>query len=363
MKKLLSVLLALALLLPAAAFASGGGGGRMYVDTPNGKSLNVRYDMSTGDNIVGHLKYGAAVDVVQFYPGDWAEIVWGDTTCYVQARFLQWDKPGPKPTPTEDPNQGEKNKQKRELDSEEDISPITIKVYSTRASGWAPLRKEPSKLGKVIERCTDGQELQAFAETKNWYHVTDQDSGKEGYIYKDHVCIVQNPAPEPAPEPASSTANIGRLNVNGAFTLQCTIPEGYNLQVISAQSTRIIATLTSDDATKPQMMLTVAFDDMFSGVERMNDMSSEDIDALKKTFTDMNDVEFTEAETGKGTKLLVAREVGEDEDFVSIITVYKGYSIEFVLTPNPASANQTISDEQVQKCIEFLTDLDFVPAA
>jgi hypothetical protein len=90
---------------------------------------------------------------------------------------------------------------------------------------------------------------------------------------------------------------------------------------------------------------------------------AEDLETLKKSYTDMNEVEFSEAETGEGTKLLVAKETGEDEDFVSFLSVYKGYTVEFVLTPNPAAADQTLTDDQIQKCVNFLTGLQFIPAA
>jgi hypothetical protein len=77
----------------------------------------------------------------------------------------------------------------------------------------------------------------------------------------------------------------------------------------------------------------------------------------------MNDVEISYKETAYGTKLLVAKEVGDDADFVDILSVYKGYSIEFLMTPNPSAKNQTLTDAQTQMCIDFLSELDFVPAA
>lgn len=358
MKKLFSILLVIALLLPIAASAGTIGSGPMYVYTKNGKSLNVRSEPHTGDNVIGHLKFGAEVNVVGMYDG-WAEIPWGDTTAFIQASFLQWDKPDHKPTPQEDPNEEERSKQKRELNSEVEIDPITIQVHTTRPSGRVNLRKEPSKLGKRVESCTDGLLLQAIGETNNWYRATDPATGKTGYIYKDHVSVVT----VPAPVSVDTTENLGKLSVNGEFTLQAKIPEGYRLQIISAQKTRIIANLISDDPARPQMMLTVAYDDTFADVEKMNDMSDEDIEVLKKSFTDLNDIEFSDAQTGEGTRLLIAKEVGEDEDYVSIVSLYKGYFVEFVLTPNPQAADQTLTDDQIQKCIDFLTDLQFVPAA
>ena len=76
----------------------------------------------------------------------------------------------------------------------------------------------------------------------------------------------------------------------------------------------------------------------------------------------MNEVEISYKETGHGTKLLIAKETGNDTDFVDILAIYKGYFIEFNMTPNPKAASQTLTDEQIQMCIDFLTDLDFVEA-
>ena len=83
---------------------------------------------------------------------------------------------------------------------------------------------------------------------------------------------------------------------------------------------------------------------------------------MEESFAEMNDVEISYKETAYGTKLLIAREVGDDTDFVDILSVYKGYSIEFVMSPNPNAKNQTLTDDQIQMCIDFLSELDFVEA-
>ena len=54
-----------------------------------------------------------------------------------------------------------------------------------------------------------------------------------------------------------------------------------------------------------------------------------------ESFHEMNEVEITYGETGLGTKLLIARETGADTDFVDILSVYKGYLVEFNMTPGP----------------------------
>ena len=104
MKKTISLLLVLALLMPLCATAQViGGPGTMYVYTENGKGLNVRSYPAKGDNIIGSLAYGDSVFVLEFLDG-WCRILWGSYgDAYVQSRFLQWYAPGPKPTSKPEP--------------------------------------------------------------------------------------------------------------------------------------------------------------------------------------------------------------------------------------------------------------------
>ena len=75
----------------------------------------------------------------------------------------------------------------------------------------------------------------------------------------------------------------------------------------------------------------------------------------------MNDVDISYQNTSHGTKLLIAREIGSDTDFVDILSIYKGYMIEFNMTPSPSAASQTLTNAQIGMCIDFLSDLEFVP--
>lgn len=354
MKKLISLLLAVILLCSVAALASGSGFGlgTMYVYTENGKGLNVRSTPDVADNIIGSVKYGGAVNVTEFQ-GNWAVIEWGDTVAYVQKRFLQWYVPDPRPAPrpTEKPDDGKD----AELRSEVPVDSIRLEARATRASGWVNMRIAPSKNTRRVQTCSDGTELIAFGETTNWFHVTDPATGNSGYIRKDFLTVM--PVASPV---VDEETQIGTLDVNGKFLLQGKIPEGYKLQVISSRKSKIIATLVSEDVSKPQMMLTIAFNDTYSDVERLNDLTDAEIETLKTSYTDMNEVAFSEAQTASGTKLLVARETGADEDFVSILSLYKGYSVEFVLSPNQDAASPILTDAQIQTAIDFLSNLDFI---
>ena len=130
--------------------------------------------------------------------------------------------------------------------------------------------------------------------------------------------------------------------------------------MVNVQGSRIVASILSDDVEKPMLYLSIAYNELYSEVERMNDLSQEELALLEETFTEMNEVEISYKETAYGTKLMVAREVGSDTDFVDILTVYKGYDIEFVMTPNPEAKSQELTDDQVKMCVDFLSELDFV---
>jgi hypothetical protein len=281
-------------------------------------------------------------------------------------RYLQKDKPGAKPTPApetkeEEERRAEQEKLTKELKSEKVIDPIYIAVRATRTSGWINFRKGPSKTTTRLAAFPDGKELIAVGETTNWYKARDPENDKLGYIHKNYITVL----PKPAVSAAVLTDDkqpLGTLNVNGEFNLTCKLPEGYRLEVVESRGDRILATVTPDEMTRPQMYLSIAYDDLYGNVQRMNDLNDEQLAALEATFTEMNDVEITYQNTGHGTKLMIAREVGSDTDFVDILSIYNGYLIEFNMTPNPNAANQTLTNAQIGMCIDFLTDLDFVPA-
>ena len=67
------------------------------------------------------------------------------------------------------------------------------------------------------------------------------------------------------------------------------------------------------------------------------------------------DVEITYTETAYGTKLLVASQA--DKSMVIFYTLYEGYEIEFDLTMEDGTA---LTQEQIDTCVKFLSDLDLV---
>lgn len=154
---------------------------------------------------------------------------------------------------------------------------------------------------------------------------------------------------------------LGSINLNGAFKLQGVIPEGYELSIMTMDNEGMIATIRSADETKPVMYMAIEFDEAYYDVKRMNDMTDEQIQSIKDTFADDGDeMEFSFMETAYGTKLLVAKDKDGEVDIVVILTVYEGYMIEFDMVTGPA-ATETLTEAQIQMCVDFLSDLDFIP--
>ena len=58
-----------------------------------------------------------------------------------------------------------------------------------------------------------------------------------------------------------------------------------------------------------------------------------------------------------GTRLLKA--TAPKKHFIDIYTIYKSYELEFVLTPGA----DPLSDADVQMLVDFISDMEFVPAA
>lgn len=166
-----------------------------------------------------------------------------------------------------------------------------------------------------------------------------------------------------AAEETPGKITIGTISINGAFSLRCGLPEGYRVQPLKMSQDQVVALILAEDPLKPVMQLSVAFDEAYSDVKRMNDLDDEALDLLEKTFTDMDPtVEITYGDTGLGTRLLIARQSEGSYQYIDFLSVYQGYVVEFVMVPSQTAEDKTLTEDQMRKCIDFLTDLDFVPA-
>ena len=172
-----------------------------WVYTENGKSLNVRSEPATGDNIIGSLAYGQAVSVIGALPNGWSTIAWAYGSgsyylAYVQTRFLVDYEPSgrrPSPNPTAAPtSQTSYEKIVSDMNAEfasakKVATPYTVTSRPSRASGWVNLRWAPSTEMERIATCPQGKELLVIAELNGWYQVQDPVTGMIGFISRQFV--------------------------------------------------------------------------------------------------------------------------------------------------------------------------------
>ena len=165
-------------------------------------------------------------------------------------------------------------------------------------------------------------------------------------------------------ETAAKT-QLGKVGVDNVFTLQCTIPADYQMKDENKMfgEAGCLILFTTDNAEKPVILLSVAFNELYSNVERMNDLSDEELAAIEETFREEDQVDISYMETAYGTKVMVVKEVLDGIDYVDFYTIYKGYEVEIVMTSQYDAENaKPITEEQIQMAIQFFSDMDFIPA-
>ena len=71
---------------------------------------------------------------------------------------------------------------------------------------------------------------------------------------------------------AEDKVTLGTVSINGAFRLQSALPEGYKITPLTVTPEQYVALISSEDPAKPAMQLSIAFDEQYADVERLNDM-------------------------------------------------------------------------------------------
>ena len=381
-KRIFALLLAAAFAVLSIPSAFAAEGSTMYVYTENGKALNVRSEPQRGDNIIGYLRYGTKVVTISGMASGWTEIYYGDSIGFVQSRFLVSSKPAArsssaaskKSSPessssdasssgsslTQTEEKAKADELKAETASYAELSEsLVLSVRPLRSSGWVNMYSGPGTGTTRLASFSEGEQLIAVGETDNWYQVQGVDSDTNGYVLKSLVTVLHSVSS--VQEDEDTKESLGSLNVNGEFELRCRLPQNYSMRVINMQGSRIIATIVPREENKPVLYLTIAYNELYSDVERMNDLSDEDLAILEQTFTETSDVDISYTETSHGSKLMIARDVEAESDFIDILSIYQGYFIEFVMSPSQSASSEPLTEEQIQMCIDFLSGLDFVP--
>ena len=155
---------------------------------------------------------------------------------------------------------------------------------------------------------------------------------------------------------------LGTVSMNGVFELRCALPESYRVSVLEEDSAQYHALIYTDEPGKPVMSLMIVYDELLESVERLNDLDETALGQIADTFRQEDQVDISYEETAHGTKLMVVREAEDAVDYVVFYTIYKGYEIEFVLSGDGTGSGVGLTGEQIRMAVDFLSDLDFVPA-
>lgn len=106
------------------------------------------------------------------------------------------------------------------------------------------------------------------------------------------------------------------------------------------------------------MILSVGFSEEYAN-RSIGDLSDEELSALTEvTVADFSAPTLTVEETAHGTKLLVADENSQYDEYAEITTVYEGYFITMLVQPQ--NAETQLTQEQLQTAIGVISDMAFV---
>ena len=123
---------------------------------------------------------------------------------------------------------------------------------------------------------------------------------------------------------------LATVDMNGAFQLQCALPEGYEIEEIESTGATYIAQFNAD-GDRPMLALSIAYNELYSGVQRMNELDAETLAMIEDSFRAEDDVDISYTETAYGTKLMMIKEVEGPVNYVDFYSVYLGYEIEIVV--------------------------------
>lgn len=148
---------------------------------------------------------------------------------------------------------------------------------------------------------------------------------------------------------AAEKADLGTLD---AFKIRSVIPEGYTY-TYSAAGLSLIGSLECEG--KASIAVSIWYNEEYADVERFNDVDEATVQEIKDSFLYMDDVAFEDLETAYGTRLLKVTQA--DKAFADIYTIYKGYELEFIV-----HAEDEVTDEDIRMLVDFISDMDFIPA-
>lgn len=139
-----------------------------------------------------------------------------------------------------------------------------------------------------------------------------------------------------------------------AFTsITYVLPEGYTTASTEHYGQFVAIDLVSED--KPEMILLVGSDEEYADLEKLNDLSEEDLQAyIDSLCEDWSSVETYVAETEYGTKFVIIDETSAEIDQIQIQGVYKGFTITLYMI---AKDEADITEDDYNAGMAFMSEV------
>ena len=108
-------------------------------------------------------------------------------------------------------------------------------------------------------------------------------------------------------------------------------------------------------ANKPEMVLVIGLDEEYADLNKLNDLSEEDLQAYINTLCeDWGTVETYVTTTDYDTKFVILDEVSADIDQCQITGIYKGFTITLYLIRTDGS---DVTEEDYRAAMKFLSEV------
>ena len=183
MKKTLAALAAALLLVAVAACASAQ---TMYVDTPNGRALNLR---NSDDEVIAQIPNRTALEIYDrsYIDSERVIVDYKGREGYVYLRYLSTTRPAASGSSSGSASSSSSGSGTTVFDGMKRVSPYTASVCPSTPTSFVNLRWAPSKSAAIQGVRYNGDTLTVLAENTYWAQVYDEETNTCGFMLKSFL--------------------------------------------------------------------------------------------------------------------------------------------------------------------------------
>ena len=150
------------------------------------------------------------------------------------------------------------------------------------------------------------------------------------------------------------------VDISGRFQIKGTLPDGYQLSILSQDSLSFDGEIKSSDPDAPVMHLYVVYNETMDGIRTLKDLPESELENIRQSFLEEYIADFSDLSTASGLPLMVVKEIRDSTDFLDFYTVFLGHEIELWLSRPDGTADPSLPEAQLASWTEFVKALEFV---